>query len=51
VEFIEEDDRVSAERRIVLEQATEDAFRDHFNSGLGTDLRVELHAVADRSAD
>ena len=27
MEFIEEDDRVSAERRIVLEQANEDAFR------------------------
>ncbi len=51
VEFIEEDDRVSAERRVVLEQATEDAFRDHFNSGLGPHLRVESHAIADRSAD
>src|SRR5437867_1781385 len=51
VEFIEEDDRVSAERRILLEQATEDAFRNHFNSGLGPHLRIEPHAIADRSAD
>jgi hypothetical protein len=51
VEFIEEDDRVGAERRIMLEQATEDAFRDHFNSGLGPHLRVEPHAIADRLTD
>ena len=51
VEFIEEDDRVRAECRIVLEQARENAFRHHFNSGIGTHLRVEPHAVADRFTD
>src|SRR6267143_5802364 len=32
VKFIEEDNRVSAEHRILLEQASENAFCGHFNS-------------------
>ncbi|MCG3775471.1 MAG: hypothetical protein JW395_2311 [Nitrospira sp.] len=51
VEFIEQDNCVLAERRILLEQATENAFRDHFDFGLGAYLGIEPHAITDRSAD
>ena len=51
VEFIEEDDRIRAERGILLKQAAENAFRDDFDSGLEPYFRVEAHAIADRLAN
>ncbi|MNX62926.1 hypothetical protein D3C86_939070 [compost metagenome] len=51
VKFIEDQQAYAFERRVVLQTPGEDAFGDHFDAGVGTDLAVEPNAIAHGFAD
>ena len=47
MELVEDDEAVSGQRRVLLQEACEDAFGDHFDARVRPDLRVVTDAIAD----
>jgi hypothetical protein len=51
MKFIEDDEAVWTKRGIMLQESSENAFRDDFDPGLRADFRLEANTIAHRLPD
>ena len=51
VEFVEDQQAHAIQCRVVLQAASENAFGDHFDAGIGANLAVETNAIPDGLPD